>query len=101
MKSGQFLSQNAPHYLKKTHSHYNRRKHQPTDVPKLAEPNAHHLMDTVAELLCTKDPRNCYCLEEADPENGHPARGIKVHKLENVDSPLETNVILVMVNKSN
>lgn len=43
-------------------------------------------MHTIAEFLRSENPRYRDRLEEAHPQNGHTARGVEIHQLENINS---------------
>lgn len=61
----------------------------PADGPVLAGPHPHHLLDAVADLVHSEDPRDSYRLEEAHPEQRHPAGRVIIHQLEYIHAALE------------
>lgn len=73
-----------------THRHDERCQEDPAHVPELVGPHTHHLVDAVGELVRAEDPGDGDGLEEAHPQKGHAAGGVKVHQLEQVHSSLGT-----------
>lgn len=52
----------------KSYYHNKRRKVHPADIPKQVWPESEHLVDTIAESVGSKKPRNSNGLKKTHPE---------------------------------
>lgn len=71
-----------------TYRHRHRRQVLPAYRPEFIRPNPHHLFDAVAQFFNPKQPRNCYSLEEADPQKRYTTGRVVIHQLEDVHPTL-------------